>query len=108
MTADQRRLDLSLSPLSIVAIGAAAACCAAISAMKLDHIYLLYAVGGFGLAAGFFQWRSRRRRVAQGSRPLRNTLSTQLFGLVFLTAVCSAPAIMIGRVLGGVDIWTGL
>jgi hypothetical protein len=108
MTADQRRLDLHLSPLSIIAIGGAAACCAAISAMKLDHIYLVYAVGGFGLAAGFFQWRSRQRIVAQGSTQLRNTLSTQLFGLVFLTAICSTPAILIGRALGGVDIWTGL
>jgi hypothetical protein len=107
MTPDQRRLAFHLAPLSAVAIGLSVLACGAISARRLDHIYLLYVIGALGLAAGFFQWRSRGQIIAKSQAPARNTFSVQVYGMVALTALCSVLGVLVGRAVGGVDLMTG-
>jgi hypothetical protein len=100
-------MTLKLAPLAMVAIGLSIVSSAVISALRLDNAYLGYAICTCGLAAGFLQWRFLRRLNASLELRGRPTLFVQLYGLVFLTGLCSTPAILIGRALGGVDIWTG-
>jgi len=108
MSSDERRLAFGLAPLSIVAIGLSMAACAWISMARADTIYLLYAVAGFGLAAGVLQWLHRRDIIGRTGAAARNTLLIQLYGMLILTAVCAAPAVLVGRLLAGSNPWTGL
>jgi hypothetical protein len=107
MSSDNRRLAFGLAPLSIVAIGLSMMTCAWISAARADTIYLLYAVAGFGLAAGVLQWRFRRQIIARTQATARNTLAIQLYGMLVLTAICAAPGVLVGRLLAGSNPWTG-
>ncbi|HEY3949847.1 hypothetical protein [Phenylobacterium sp.] len=101
-----KQLAFGLAPLAFVVMGLATLACGAISAERLDTVYLFYAVAAFGLAAGGLQWRYRKRLIAEGGAG-RNTLLVQLYGMVILTAVCAVPGILLGRALAGTDIWTG-
>jgi hypothetical protein len=97
-------MTLKLAPLTIVAIGLSMAASGMVSALRLDNVYLGYAIIGFGLAASFAQWRFQRQMNANLGIPGRPSLFGQLYGMVFLTGLCSAPAILIGRAISGVHV----
>ncbi|HLZ75686.1 hypothetical protein [Phenylobacterium sp.] len=101
-------MTLKLAPLAMVAIGLSMAACVLVSALRLDNIYLAYAILGFGLAASLLQWRFLRQLNANQGIPGQPSLFGQLYGMMFLTGLCSAPAVLIGRVIGGAPIWTGV
>ena len=78
-----------------------AATCFALTILKIDRGTVGYIMIGFGVLAGLLQWWYCRQEIAKGMLAGGNSIVSQLYGLVILTAFCTAPAIILGRVLTG-------
>jgi hypothetical protein len=88
-----------VAPLALGAAGLSAVTCFALTVFKVDRGEVGYMMVGFGLLAGFLQWWYCRQEIAKGAMAGRNPVVNQLYALVILTGFCSAPAIILGRVL---------
>lgn len=82
-----------------------AAVCFLLTVLDMARGDVGYAMIGFGLFAGFLQWWHLRERIAKRAAVGRNSILVQLYGMVILTGVCSAPAIILGRVITGQTIF---
>jgi hypothetical protein len=92
---------IAVAPLALGATGLSAATCFVLTVLNMDKSNVGYVMVGFGLCAGFLQWWYCRQEIAKGAMVSRNSIAGQFYGLVIFTGFCSAPAIIVGRVLTG-------
>ena len=94
-----------VAPLALGAAALSAVTCFTLTVLKLDKADIGYAMIGFGLLAGFLQWGYCRMEIAKGDMVGRNPIANQLYGFVIFTGFCSAPAIILGRLITGEKIF---